>query len=106
MVTRIYHQLFIEGENNQLFIYIHLNELCEKEASIILDKYINSFKKYDFEKINVSFWNVNMPGEHLSSFRKTSNQAIAKILRGFKYIDTYFDFKLKHKVIEQPQLIS
>ena len=106
MLRNQYNQLFIEGENNQLYIYVHLNELCEQQASKILDKYVENFKKYDFEKINISFWNVNMPGEHLSSFRKTSDIAIGKILRGFKCINTYFDFRQNQKVIAQPALIS
>jgi hypothetical protein len=106
MLNNIYNQIFIEGENNELYIYIHLNELCEKRASKILDKYIQNFKKYDFEKINVSFWDVSIPGEHLSSFRKTSDQAIGRILKGFKYIESYFDFRENQKVIAQPRLIS
>ncbi len=106
MLNNIYNQLFIEGENNQLYIYIHLNELCEKRASKILDKYVQNFKKCDFEKINVSFWEVSIPGEHLSSFRKTSNQAIGRILKGFKYIESYFDFRENQKVIAEPRLIS
>jgi hypothetical protein len=106
MLNNIYNQLFIEGENNQLYIYIHLSDLCEKRASKILDKYVENFKNHDFEKINVSFWDVNIPGEHLSSFRKTSDRAIGKILKGFKYIDSYFDFRENQKVIAEPKLIS
>lgn len=106
MLNILYNQLFIEGENNQLFIYIHLNELCEKRASRILDKYVESFKHHDFEKINVSFWDVNIPGEHLSSFRKTSNMAIGRILKGSKCIDSYFDFRENQKVIAEPRMIS
>lgn len=106
LLNNLYNQMFIEGEDNQLYIYIHLNEFCEKKASRILDKYVENFKKYDFEKINVSFWDVNIPGEHLSSFRKTSNQAIGRILKGFKCIESYFDFRENQKVIAQPRLIN
>ncbi len=106
MFNTLYNQLFIESENNELFIYIHLDKLCEKKASLILDKYVENFKKYEFEKINVSFWNVNIPGEHLSSFRKKTNAAINRILKGFKVINSYYDFKINLKVIAEPQLIN
>lgn len=105
MLNNIYNQLFIEGENNQLFIYIHLNDLSERSASRILDKYIENFKHHDLEKINVSFWDVNISGEHLSSFRKTSNLAIGRILKGYKCIESYFDFKDNLKVVTEARLI-
>lgn len=105
MLTNIFNQLFIEGENNQLFVYIHLEKLSGKKASKILDSYVKNFKQYDFEKINVSFWDVNIPGEHLSSYRKTSDKAIAKILKGFKFIDSFYDFKQNQKQISEPQVV-
>jgi hypothetical protein len=105
MVNNIYNQLFIEGENNQIYIYIHLDELCEKIASKVLDKYIKSFKSYDFEKINLSFWDVCIPGEHLSSYRKTNNEAIGRILKGSRCIDACFDFRNSEKVINEPRSI-
>jgi hypothetical protein len=105
MFSSVYSQLFIEGENNHLYVYIHLKALCADMVSEILDKYIKCFKKYDFEKMHISFWNVNLPGEHLSSYRKTSNRAISKILRGFKHIDSCYDFRKKQKVIPLPQVV-
>jgi hypothetical protein len=106
MANDIFNQLFIEGENNQLYIYIHLKLFDEKKAAKILDKYVDSFKRHDFEKIYVLFWNVSFPGEHLSSFRRTSNVAIGKLLKGFKYINSFYDFKNQSRLISEPQLIN
>jgi hypothetical protein len=100
------NQLFIEGENNRLYVYVYLNEFKKTNASKILDNYIDTFRGLDFEKIYVSFWNKGVPGEHLSTFRKTSNRAIGKILKGMKYIDSYFDFKENLKVINSPRLVN
>jgi len=100
------NQLYIEGENNRLYIYVHLHNLKPMTASRILDSYVEAFRDRDFEEICVSFWNMGVPGEHLSSFRKTSNAAIGKMLKGLKYINTFFDYKGNVKRIEKPRLIA
>jgi len=100
------NQLFIEGENNHLYVYVHLNEFKQTTASKVLDNYIEAFRGLDFEKIYVSFWNRGVPGEHLSTFRKTSNKAIGRILKGMKCIESYFDFKENLKVINKPRLVN
>ncbi len=98
-------QLFIEGENNDLFIYFHLQEFKTKHASDILEKYIEAFRERDFDKINISFCNKGVPGEHLSTFRKTNNIAIGKILKGIKCISAYFHFKDNIKIISRPKAL-
>lgn len=100
------NQLYIEGENNRLYIYVHLRNLRKMTASRILDSYVETFRNRDVDEICVSFWNMGVPGEHLSLFRKTSNAAIGKILKGIKYIDTFFDYKDNIKRIEKPRLIT
>ena len=100
------NQLFIEGENNNLFIYFHLHDFKIHRASEILERYIETFKKSDFEKLNVSFFNTGLPGEHLSTFRKTNDRAIGKILKGIKCISAYFHYKENVKVINKPKLIT
>jgi hypothetical protein len=99
-------QLFIEGENNRLYIYVYLHQFKIGTASKILDNYIETFKDKEFEKIYVSFWNKGVPGEHLSTFRKTSNKAIGRILKGIKYIESYFDFNENLKVINKPRSVN
>ncbi len=100
------NQLYIEGENNDPFIYFHLHDFKIGRASEILEKYIETFRGRDFEKISISFYNKGVPGEHLSTFRKTNNQAIAKLLKGIKCISAYFHFKENKRVINKPKLIS
>lgn len=99
------NQLYIEGENNRLYIYVHLQNLKRMTASRILDSYVEAFRDRDFEEIRVSFWNMGVPGEHLSTFRKTSNKAIGRILKGIKYIDTFFQYKDNVKKIYKPKLV-
>ena len=100
------NQLYIEGENNDLFIYFHLHDFKTRRASEILEMYIETFKERDFEKINISFYDKGLPGEHLSTFRKTNNHAIGKLLKGIKCISAFFHFKDKIKVVNKPKLIS
>lgn len=99
------NQLYIEGENNNLFIYFHLKNFSIVKASEVLDKYVEAFKDRDFDNINISFCNKGVAGEHLSTFRKTSNQAIGKILKGIKFMDACFNFKDNLKVINKPKQI-
>jgi hypothetical protein len=100
------NQLYIEGENNRLYIYVHLHNLKRMTASRILDSYVEAFRNRDLDEICVSFWNTGVPGEHLSSFRKTSNVTIGKLLKGLKYINTFFDYRGNVKRIEKPRLIT
>jgi hypothetical protein len=100
------NQLYIEGENNDLFIYFHLQDFKIRRASEILEMYIETFKGRDFEKINISFYNKGLPGEHLSTFRKTNNHAIAKLLKGIKCISAFFLYKENVKVINKPRFIT
>ncbi|MEO8512466.1 MAG: hypothetical protein ABI543_02790 [Ignavibacteria bacterium] len=100
------NQLYIEGENNDLFIYFHLHDFKIGRASEILERYINTFKERDFEKINISFCNRGVPGEHLSVYRKTNNRAIAKLLKGIKCISAHFHTKENKRVINKPKLIT
>ncbi|MCI0450603.1 MAG: hypothetical protein L0Y79_12625 [Chlorobi bacterium] len=100
------NQLFIEGENNQLFVYVYLQELTKRSASKILDHYVESFKNLDFEKIYVSFWSRGISGEHLSKFLKTSDKVIARMLKGIRHIETCFDFKKNLKVINRTRKIN
>ncbi len=99
-------QLFIEGENNNLFIYFHLHDFKLNRASEILEKYAENFRKLDFEKINISFCSKGVPGEHLSQYRKTNNRAIAKILKGIKCITAQFHYKDNVIVINKPKPLA
>lgn len=100
-----FNQLFIEGENNQVFVYVYLNNLCTRDALKVLDRYVKNYKNYDFVKINILFVNVLIPGEHLSTYRKTKCDAIRRILKGFKLIEGHFDYSRNEKVINEAQLI-
>ncbi len=100
------NQLFIEGEDNKLYIYVHLQNFRRTNASRVLDSYVEAFKDRDFDQIVVSFWNTGVPGEHLSTFRKTSNKAIAKILKGIKFIDAFFQYKDNYRMVSKPKLIN
>lgn len=99
-------QLFIEGENNNLFIYFHLHDFKINRASEILEKYVENFREQDFEKINISFCNKGVPGEHLSQYRKTNNRAIGKILKGIKCITAHFHYKDNVKIINKPKPLT
>lgn len=99
-------QLFIEGENNSLFVYFHLQDFRINRATEILEKYVENFKELDFDRINISFCNKGVPGEHLSDYRKTNNQAIAKILKGIKCITAHFHFKDNIKVVNRPKSLT
>jgi hypothetical protein len=99
-------QLFIEGENNNLFIYFHLQDFKINRASEILENYAENFRELDFEKISISFCNKGVPGEHLSQYRKTNNRAIAKILKGIKCITAHFQYKDNVKVINKPKALT
>lgn len=100
------NQLYIESENNKLFVYVHLKKLGQTTVSRIFNNYIESYRKNDFEAISVSFWNTGIPGEHLSTFRKTNCNAIGKILKGIRYIDAFFHYKDNIKKINKPILIE
>jgi hypothetical protein len=100
------NQLFIEGENKDIFIYFHLEKFRTVSASKVLDNYIEIYKDADFNRINISFCNKGVPGEHLSTFRKTRNMAIGKILKGIRCIDAYFHFKENQKVISKPKKLN
>lgn len=99
-------QLFIEGENNCLFIYFHLHDFKINRASQILERYVENFREHDIEKINISFCNRGVPGEHLSQYRKTNSRAIAKILKGIKCISAHFHYKDNVMVINRPKAIT
>jgi len=100
------NQLFIEGENNNIFIYFHLENFKVVSASKVLDSYIETYKNYDFDKLNISFCNTGVPGEHLSNFRKTGNKAIGKLLKEVRCINAYFHFKQNEKIISRPKKIK
>lgn len=100
------NQLHIEGENNELFIYFHLHDFKLFRALEVLEEYISAFKSRDFEKINVSFLNTGVPGEHLGNFRRTKNEAIGKVLKGVKCIDACFHSKDNLKVFSLPKLFN
>ena len=100
------NQLFIEGENNNIFIYFHLENFKAVSASKVLDSYIETYKKYDFERLNISFCNTGVPGEHLSTFRKTGDKALGKLLKGIRCIDAHFHFKQNEKVISRPKKLK
>ncbi len=101
------NQIFIEGENHQLYVYVHLDKFKfkKREASKIMDIYIRNFAGDDFEKINILFWDKNLAGEHLSLFRKTCNEAIGRILKGARCMVSCFDFKENSKIINNPQVV-
>ncbi|MEO8513842.1 MAG: hypothetical protein ABI543_09800 [Ignavibacteria bacterium] len=99
------NQLYIEAENNRLFVYIHLQNLRPLRASRIFDNYIEAYREKDFEEICVSFWNIGIPGEHLSTFRRTNNLVIGKILKGIKYIDAYFHYRDNVKKIHPTKYV-
>lgn len=100
------NQLYIEGEDNKLYIYVHLENFRRVNASKVLENYVEAYKNRDFDQIVVSFWSTGVPGEHLSTFRKTSNKAIAKILKGIKFIDALFHYKDNYQMISKPKLIN
>ncbi|KXK48744.1 MAG: hypothetical protein UZ05_CHB002001988 [Chlorobi bacterium OLB5] len=100
------NQLYIEGENNSLFIYFHLHDFKIKRASEILENYIDNFRKHDLEKINIFFYDKGVPGEHLSTYRKTNNRALTKIFKGIKCITSCFHYKNNEKIINKPRLIN
>lgn len=95
-------QLYIEGENNNLFIYFHLQDFKIKHAGKILESYIDNFRDHDLEMINIAFYDKGLPGEHLSTYRKTNNTALAKIFKGIRCITAYFHYKNNEKVINEP----
>lgn len=100
------NQLFIEGENNHLFIYFHLQDFKLNKASEILHRYIDNYREHDIEQISISFCNKGVPGEHLSNFRKTNNRAIAKILKGIKCISACFHYKENKLTINKPRALT
>lgn len=100
------NQLYIEVENNRLFVNIHLQDLRQMTATRIFDNYIEAYREKDFDIICVSFWNIGIPGEHLSTFRRTNSIVIGKILKGIKYIDAYFNYKDNVKMIHKPRLME
>lgn len=99
-------QLYIEGEKDELFIYFHLRDFKLVRVFEVLDRYIDVFRNRDLDKISISFFNRGVPGEHLSSYRKTNDKAIGKLLKGIKCIDACFHFKDNIRVINKPKLIN
>ena len=100
------NQLFIEGEDNSLFIYFHLHDFRINRAAEILEEYVENVRELDFDKINISFCDKGVPGEHLSRYRKTNNRAIGKILKGIKCISAHFLFKDNVKVVNKPKSLT
>lgn len=99
-------QLFIEGEDNSLFVYFHLHDFSINRALEILEKYAEDFRERDFENINIAFCNMGAPGEHLSLYRKTNNRVLGRILKGIKCISAKFQYKDNLKIVNKPRLFT
>lgn len=97
------HQIFIEGNSNKLFIYIHLTEFKKEKAIPILDYYIMRYENEDFRSLKVIFWNKVIPGEFLSMFRRNINRKCTRLLlKGASYIEASFDYLRKIKTLSNP----
>ncbi len=95
--------IFIEGKQNQLFVYVYLRDFKMEKALTTLDFYIPRYENKDFKKIKIFCWNRCVPGDFLSMFRRNINRRCTRLLlRGARYIEASFDYINDIKVLNEP----
>jgi len=93
LIKNKYMQLFIEFEEYNVHIDIHLNHLNKKNVYPILKNYIKKYQDKEINQLCVKFWNKSVAGDYLSFMRKNaSNPFLSKPLSGIKYIHAVYDY--------------
>ena len=86
-------QLFVEFEQYNVHIDIHLRNLNKENVEPILENYIKKYQDREIHRLCVKFWEKRVAGDYLSLVRKNaSNTSLTKPLAVIKYINAVYDY--------------
>lgn len=93
LIKKKYLQLFVEFEEYNVHVDIHLRNLNKKNVYSILKNYIKKYEGKEINQLCVKFWDKSVAGDYLSLVRKNSSNAyLTKPLTGIKYINAVYDY--------------
>ena len=105
--TEIYSQMFIEFDESNIHIDIHLIEFCKENVNSILETYVEKYRNKKISRLHISFWDTAIAGDYLSLYRKDSaNIYLKKPLNGYKYIRAHYNYVNTRKQIGNVSIVN
>src|ERR1700730_13978976 len=100
-----YYQLFVEFDEFNVYIDVHLVDFCKKNANRILDNYIKKYCGKEVNSILINFWETGIAGDYLSYRRKSTSPELNKPLNGIKYIPAVYNYLNTSKEIGKINIV-
>ena len=102
-----YSQLFIEYDQYNVHIDIHLMNFSKKNVQTIFRNYIEKYKGREINQLYIKFWDKAIAGDYLSLCRKNINETYyTKPLNGLKFICAEYNYKNTLKLIGKVSTVS
>lgn len=93
VIKKKYLQLFVEFEQCNVHIDIHIRNLNRESIYPILENYIKKYRDREIHRLCVKFWEKRVAGDYLSLVRKNSSDTfLTRPLSGIKYINAVHDY--------------
>lgn len=106
-VTNQFSQVFIEGNEHDLLIYVYLKDFSKKFASKVLNYYVRKYKDKNFKSLYMTFWDRHIAGDYLGYYKdNSSNFDIVKPLVGTRILKAQYDFGYSSKRFDEIMVIN
>src|ERR1051326_9106326 len=93
LIKKKYLQLFVEFEQYNVHVDIHISKLNKKNIYPILKNYIKKYQDKEINQLQVKFWNKSVAGDYLSLMRKNASDShLAKPLSGIIYLHAVYNY--------------
>lgn len=107
MTASRFSQMFIEGNDGDLQIFVYLKDFSKKFASKVLSDYVKKYKDKDFKSLYLTFWDTHFAGDYLGYYKNnSSNLKIAKPLIGTRILKASYDFTSSSGQLEDITVIT